>query len=128
MKFELRRDDARSDVTFGTLRCDEFVCETLENPWLDNEPYVSCIPRGTYQCKRVDSPRFGITFEVGGVDDRSHILFHWGNYEKDTLGCILLGEARRPDAQPPMITNSRKTFGRFIKFTQVTDEFELEIS
>ena len=25
-----------------------YTCDVLENPWLDNKPYVSCIPTGTY--------------------------------------------------------------------------------
>jgi hypothetical protein len=63
-----------------------------EDDWLDNKPTVSAIPAGLYLCKRVVSPRFGPTFEVTKVPGRSKILFHNGNTEEDTLGCLLLGE------------------------------------
>lgn len=65
---------------------------TLERGWLNNQPNVSCIPSGTYQCVKVNSPKYGISFEVQGVGGRDGILFHSGNFaETDTRGCILLG-------------------------------------
>ena len=65
---------------------------TLEREWKDNRKGISCIPEGNYKCKRVDSPRFGNTFEVTNVPNRSNILFHKGNLDDDSSGCILLGE------------------------------------
>lgn len=65
---------------------------TLEEEWQDNRPNVSCIPTGTYRCERRFYNRGGYwTFEVTGVPGRSAILFHVGNRETDTAGCILLG-------------------------------------
>jgi len=102
-----------------------FKLATLENTWLNNEPFISCIPAGSKICKRVDSPRYGNTFEVTDVEGRTHILFHWGNYEKNTLGCILLGMEQAPEED--MIKTSRKGFGQFIKYTSTVNEFELLI-
>ena len=65
---------------------------TLERQWLDNRSNVSCIPAGTYKCVRVNSPKFGNTFEVTNVPKRTHILFHKGNIDDDSHGCILIGE------------------------------------
>lgn len=65
---------------------------TLEDPWNDNIPKASCIPVGTYPCRRVQSPHFGETFEVCDVPNRTHILFHKGNRPEDTEGCILVAE------------------------------------
>ena len=64
---------------------------TLEPPWLNNEPNKSCIPINIYRCSRKDSPKFGLTYEVEEVPNRSAILLHVGNYSPDTQGCILLG-------------------------------------
>lgn len=64
---------------------------TLEPPWRNNAPKLSSIPLGTYLCQRVNSPKFGDTFEVTDVEGRENILFHTGNWVKDTEGCILLG-------------------------------------
>jgi len=105
----------------------EFQLATLENPWENNEPYISCIPKNNeYQCERVDSPRFGNTFQILDVVGRTHILFHVGNWERQTQGCILLGLSQNPRAD--MITKSRQGFGLFIKHTQNIDEFTLEIN
>ena len=83
---------------------------TLENPWLDNAPNISCIPVGSYVCKRVISPKYGETFEITGVDGRTHILFHEGNYPSNTMGCVLLGLDRAPEV--PAVWSSQARPGR----------------
>ena len=65
---------------------------TLENRWRGNEPRVSCIPAGTYEMVPGFFNRGGYAvWEELDVPGRSHILFHVGNTEKDTLGCPLVG-------------------------------------
>ncbi len=114
-----------SDLNLGLLRDfnnDRFRLDTLENPWLDNKRYISCIPKGTHTCKRVDSPRYGNTFEIIDVLGRTHILFHWGNWERNTLGCILVG---CDNNGKDMIMRSREAFGRFMEHTEDVGEFKL---
>lgn len=86
---------AATNAVFGVMLDDKGTpfAVTLERDWLDNKQQVSCIPAGQYLCKRVKSPKFGNTFEITGVPGRSHILFHVGNREKDSLGCILIAES-----------------------------------
>lgn len=67
---------------------------TLECPWKNNQLRVSCIPVGRYKCIWHNSPKFGWTYLVTGTAPRTQILFHVGNYPKDTWGCILLGKTR----------------------------------
>ena len=67
---------------------------TLECPWKNNEFRVSCIPEGKYKCIWHNSPKFGWTYLVTGTEPRTQILFHVGNYPRDTWGCILLGKTR----------------------------------
>lgn len=64
---------------------------TLELPWEDNERGVSCIPAGLYSVTAWDSPTKGRCYRIGPVPGRDNILIHTGNYNKDTQGCILLG-------------------------------------
>ncbi len=72
---------------------------TLELPWRDNKQGESCIPTGQYLCELRKSPRFGLTYHVTNVPDRSFILIHSGNVagevslnlKSDVAGCILLG-------------------------------------
>ena len=53
------------------------------------------VPPGTYSCVRgihqlKNGPPFS-TFEITGVSGHSNILFHTGNTELDSEGCVLLG-------------------------------------
>lgn len=120
---------ARSpEATYGALSWGGIAfAVTLERPWLGNAPRVSCIPHGTYQCERVQSPRFGDTFQVMDVPDRSHILFHRGNLEYQTEGCILVGESFNPVGGKPGITASKEGFAEFMRILRDAQEFQLEI-
>ena len=69
-----------------------FKSYSLELPDLNNKPYFSCIPTGDYVCKIERSPKYGPVFHIKDVPGRSHILIHPGNYNKNTKGCLLLGE------------------------------------
>jgi len=128
MKVELFRMERKSGCTLGMLRVDgEIFCATLENSWLDNTPCESCIPVGCYMAERVSSPHFGNTFEVVDVPGRTHILFHAGNTEEDTLGCILPGKYHGRLGVKRAVLDSRNTFNDFIKLTEGVMEFDLFI-
>lgn len=63
---------------------------TLENP----KRIISTDSRvdsGSYHAVPHNSAKYPNTYEVLNVPNRTDILLHWGNTEKDTLGCILLG-------------------------------------
>lgn len=72
---------------------DLFKCKTLELPWKNNEPRISCIPVGKYNVIRHKSPKFGDCFWIKNVLLRSEILIHRGNFYTDILGCVLVGQA-----------------------------------
>ena len=89
----LKRTYMTDGVTIGMLmEKDHLYGLTLENPWKDNQKNISCIPEGNYVCEVRESPKYGLVYHVLGVDGRTHILIHWGNYERNTQGCILLGQ------------------------------------
>ena len=79
----------------------ERMCDTLENPWINNKKNVSCIPRGEYKVRlrlpRESATRDYIHLLVEDVENRSYILFHRGNTAKDTSGCIILGLGSQQD-------------------------------
>ena len=100
---------------------------TLERPWLDNMPNVSCIIPGTYQCIRHISPRFGETFWVQDVPGRSEILFHKGNVSTDSHGCILVGESFNYVMGEAGITSSAQGFKEFMTILEGRNEFEITI-
>jgi len=116
--------------TFGALIREDKVCFTLtlEDPWKDNRYGISCIPPSYYDCKRIISPKFGITFEVLDVPGRTHILFHKGNTQENTRGCILIGESFDPVLGTEGITRSGEGFKEFLNLLSTTDKFVLLIS
>lgn len=103
----------------------KYICMTLERPWLDNKPNVSCIPSGIYTCNRINSPHFGETFDVSSVPGRSHILFHSGNTPADTEGCIIVGRTLVPHI--PDIRDSRAAHTTLMAALDGIDSFTLEI-
>ena len=66
-----------------------FQCYTIELPWLNNEPQVSCIPEGEYVVEKRYSPHLGRHLLVTGVPGRDLILVHAANDALHELkGCI----------------------------------------
>lgn len=90
--FRLVRNRKSSTATEGVLLFDLTQVFTLEEPWRDNQPNVSCIPEGSYRCIIAWSNRFQrLMPRLLDVPGRSGILIHPGNTLKDTSGCILVG-------------------------------------
>lgn len=105
----------------------QFRCMTLELPWKDNLKRISCIPAGTYTVVKHKSPKFGKCFWIKNVPGRSEVLIHYGNYHKDVLGCILVGDDYK-DVNKDWrldVTNSKKTLEKLLKI--MPSEFELKV-
>lgn len=93
-------------ITFSNNLCtlgklyddqDNLICNTMEKPWKDNTPSISCVPAGTYELNKTNSPKFGQTYclenkalnvSLSGDTARTHILIHKANKETQLLGCI----------------------------------------
>lgn len=125
----LRRCWSDANGTFGVL-CDAGgpFAVTLELPWKDNAPQVSCIPAGTYLCKRIQSPHHGNTFEITGVPGRSKVLLHKANTIADLLGCVGVGEAFNVVNGKRGITESGKGFGEFLALEKDAITFWLVVT
>ena len=91
------------------------MCDTLENPWMDNQRNISCIPKGEYKVRlrlpRESGTRDYIHLLVQEVPNRDWILFHRGNTAKDTSGCILVGLGSKQD----FVSNSTLAMDLLIK-------------
>ena len=112
----LIRDTFTDQSTLGKLYLNgEYMCDTLENPWLNNQRNISCIPDGRYDVRirlaRESATRDYIHLLVQEVPERSYILFHIGNTAKDTQGCILVGIKRQQD----FVSNSRLAMDLLMK-------------
>lgn len=99
----LTSSPSTDEGTFGMMVLDDGSdMHTLELPWRDNAPQISCIPAGTYLCELVWSPRFKTQlYGLRNVPQRSDILIHWANWAGDRAkgwkselqGCIAPGVA-----------------------------------
>jgi len=106
----LTRSFKTNGVTMGMLTVegqDHDPIFTLENPWQDNRPYISCIPEDSYACKPYNGTKYKDVYLVEGVPNRTGILFHSGNVETDTNGCILLGLSAGKLKDEPAVLKSR---------------------
>jgi len=130
--FRLKRSD---QGTLGLLLAPGFQCYSLELPWRENKQNISCIPNGDYDVVIRISPKYGKTYHVTNVENRSFILIHSGNWAGDTSkgfkthvnGCILLGKDRGLLAKQLAVLNSRITVNRFMQ-TMGYNPFKLKIS
>jgi len=116
--------------TFGELRIDDAVagepiCYTCEPPWRNNGP-DSCIPTGTYTVIPHNSPAHPNTWEISDVPDRNVILIHNGNTERDSLGCVLVGDTLGTVNGLPAVLDSNKTLESLRSILPPT--FQLQIT
>ena len=110
------RDTFTKESTIGKLFINgESFCDTLENPYINNERNISCIPKGQYNVRlrlaRESATRDYLHLLVQDVPNRKWILVHIGNYPSQTQGCILVGNGREQDA----VNNSRLAMDLLIK-------------
>lgn len=125
---ELIRLEEYQEGTLGILKIDkQFFCCTLEPNDRENRTSVSSIPAQQYKCKRYHSDKYPNTFQVMDVPDRDYILFHAGNTEDDTEGCILLGQYPGKLRHNRAVLNSGQTFHQFLAIMEDVKEFSLTI-
>ena len=132
----LRRTDKRPDGIFGEFTFDDEgrFCFTLEHAYQQpHGGYEAKVPPGVYKCIRGmhwlhNGPPFE-TFEITGVTGHSGILFHAGNFNKDSEGCVLVGKtiAINPANGEEMVTGSRDEFEAFMERLDDVNSFLLEI-
>ncbi len=129
--FTLTRNEFRDDGIFSTL-CDKdgnIVAKTLEHSY----NRLPKIPNGTWKCVRGLHRLHNMTqdfetFEITGIAGHKDLLFHWGNYNKDSEGCVLLGAATAMSGSMEMVTSSKVTFAKFMASLDDVMEFVLTVS
>lgn len=94
-----RHNQEAESQTNGTLHVLDANMEvasfhTLEPAWQLNKRNVSCIPQGVYKCVLRKSDKYDIHLHITGVKNRSLILIHFGNFRKNTKGCLIPGKHR----------------------------------
>lgn len=134
MDLILTRKQSRSDGIFSQLTDinGNFVCETLEHAYRDQDGYFAKLPVGLFHCVRGKHELHRMThkfetFEITGVPGHSDILFHWGNFNQDSSGCVLVGTLMANDSGLQMVSHSVETFRRFMDIQDGVDSFQLTV-
>lgn len=125
----LNQDDKQtlSDMHFYQGLNLLITVKALELPDRGNQRSISRIPAGKYLCKLRWSRKYSWHFILEDVEGRTWILIHFGNYYKDTRGCILVGNNFvdiNGDGHLD-VTSSKKTVKRILDLPG--NEFELII-
>ncbi len=128
---KLIRGPGEESGIYGVLQQDDGtqVAVTLEHAFLqDDDSYAPKLPDGSYTCvlgtHQLDHGGPFQAYEITGVSGHKGILFHVGNYNKDSDGCCLLGESRQGD----MIVHSGVTFKSFMTLMDGVSTFQLDVS
>lgn len=132
----LRTTDCRLDGIFSELyKAKDIFMVTLEHAYPNQASWAPKIPRGaTYTCRRglhsLDHYNQGMpfeTFEILGIPGHTGLLFHPGNWNKDSNGCVLTGRYIRHDAAGWWVTQSVAAYSSFMADLMGQDEFQLRV-
>ena len=112
----LIRDTFSKESTIGELFLNgERICDTLENPYLDNQRNISCIPEGEYPVRlrypRESGTRDYLHLLIQDVPNREWVLVHIGNFPSQTKGCVLVGLGSKQN----VVNNSRLAMDLLMK-------------
>ena len=122
----LQRFISNQNVTIGAFRFLEYTWFSVERPWLNNKPNVSCIPDGDYFLEKADSPKFGECWKVLDVEDRTHILIHPANWPRDVEGCIGLGMSVLEGFEG--VSKSKDAINQFEKLAEAYELIPIKIT
>ena len=93
-----------------------------------NTQNISSIPAQQYLCKRVVSPKFGETFEITNVPNRTHVLFHPANTVDQLQGCVAVAQHFGKLRGYRAIMNSGDTFTKLMRVLNDYTTVHLTIS
>jgi len=126
----IERYDSNELGCYGSLAVGSFDCYTLELPWNDNTPNISCIPVGRYTAAIDKNVTIGKEYVIRlqDVPNRTGILIHVGNYTNEIAGCILVGNRQITNSVKKMVTNSRHTMGALLREIEFDNELTVEIA
>lgn len=118
---DLIRLEKSEQGLIGVLRIvGALFCVTLE---LD----TTFLKQGCYHCKRFHGTKWPDTFEIE-VPGHTEVLFHAGNTEADTRGCVLLGSSVGKLKGDRAVLNSGATFRQFMDALKDQDFFTLFVA
>lgn len=135
MTLKLSRQIKSADGVFSHLldKSGNLVCFTLEHSYRTAKgDFLPKLPNGTYQCvlgshELHSSVAPFHTYEIQGVPSHSGILFHTGNKQRDSEGCVLLGTSIIRGGSMRELAGSRLAFDKFLKLCNGASSFTLVV-
>jgi hypothetical protein len=118
--------------TFGKLDIGVHTYYTVERPWANNEPFVSCIPAGEYVLVPHQSDKFGGTYALIGetvsqFPDPNHkryaCLIHAANWPEEVQGCIGVGRSLQYINGKLGVTDSRNTVAELKRYLSINTDY-----
>lgn len=130
MNLKLTRTKSVLYGVFGELKDEngDLVAVTLEHAYLcPDGSYGPKLPAGMFICVRGEHRLAGRnpfqTFEITNVPGHTGILFHKGNVNSDSEGCVLLGTSFNALG----ISESQEAFDLFMEFQKDCNQFTLVV-
>jgi hypothetical protein len=135
MDLLLVNTEFRADGVFGELRdmAGDVVVYTLQHSYADSfGGFQVKIPDGVYQCVRGFHQLEGMTepfetFEVTNVPGHAGILFHVGNFNSDSTGCVLVGMGLATISDQQALSQSKIAFQKFMGLQNAINNFTLTV-
>ena len=111
-RLRIVRVESTEQGLLGVLTIDgQLTCLTMQP---DPADVHFSIPAGSYECRRFHGKKWQDTFEIK-VKGHTALLFHSGNVEDNSEGCILLGEQVGELNGKRAVLASGKAFCDFMK-------------
>ena len=116
----------RTDGCFSVLKWQgRPFAVSVEHTFTDELPIIK---RGLWRCVKSLYHKGGYdTYEII-VPGHSRILFHKGNTEEDSRGCVIIGESFGELKSATAVLNSRGGFNEFMTLTKGVPEFLINVT
>ena len=106
--------------TVGTIESGLYQGYSVENPWLQNCPWHSCIPEGHYVMKLGWYNKGGYAaYELLDVPGRTLIKIHIANKASEVDGCVGLGggvtSVFHDNVEELRVSNSKTSLSNFMQ-------------
>lgn len=125
-RLKLKTVAVRDDGCYSVLLWDgRPFAVSVEHTFGDGRPVLW---NGMFECVRSQYFKGGYpTFEIM-VQGHSRILFHKGNREEDSRGCVVLGEQFGVLNGQAAVQVSGAAYDEFMALTKGLDRFSMEVS
>jgi len=126
IRLQIKTVALREDGCFSVLLWDgRPFAVSVERTFDDGQPVIGS---GMYRCVRDFYHKGGYeTFEIS-IPGHDRVLFHKGNVETESRGCVLIAEKFSALRGALAVLESKEGFEEFMQLTKGLDEFMMEVT